>query len=58
MKVVTAWVAYYDEHGEVPPVGKLEGHEDYRQCSRSLDKRAGPLEDLQEGQGQNNHPAA
>jgi transposase len=28
-KAVTEWVAYFDEHGDVQPAGKLEGHEDY-----------------------------
>ncbi|WFU53612.1 transposase [Bradyrhizobium pachyrhizi] len=28
-KALTAWVAHYNEHGEVPPAGKLDGHEDY-----------------------------
>jgi transposase-like protein len=26
---VTRWVAYYDEHGDVQPAGKLEVHEDH-----------------------------
>ncbi|MCL8483405.1 transposase [Bradyrhizobium denitrificans] len=28
-KALTEWVAYFNEHGDVPPVNKLEGREDY-----------------------------
>lgn len=28
-KALTAWVAYFNEHGDVPPANKLEGREDY-----------------------------